>query len=112
MYGRVSIQTDRVNANVVVPREAVKTNAQGVSTVTVVDAEDVAHVREVKLGAADSQVTEILSGVQPGDRVVTLSYRPVQDGQKVRLAGAGGGSGGEGGRGRGGAGKQAGGKNG
>ena len=96
MYGRLNIVTGQTQADVVVPREAVKTDAQGRSSVTVVDAENVAHVREVKLGVQDAKGIQILEGVSAGDRVVTLTYSPVRDEQKVTLGRPGGQGGGRG----------------
>lgn len=86
MFGKVGFLTNRIQADVVVPREAVKT-AEGKSTVVVVDAEKKASVREVKLGAADDQQIQILEGVKAGEQVITLSYTPVRDGQTVRTGG-------------------------
>lgn len=100
MYGRVWIVTSQVQADVVVPREAVHTDAQGRSSVTVVDSENVAHVRDVKVGVQDPKGIQILEGVKSGEKVVTLSYSPVRDGQKVSLGKPAGES--RGGRGQGG----------
>lgn len=83
MYGRATIVNQRVEADVAVPREAVRTSPDGGRVVTVVDAEDVAHDRKVVVGAEDASHIEILEGVKPGERVVTLAYRPARDGQKV-----------------------------
>lgn len=114
MYGQVTIVTQTVDAQAVVPREAIKTNPDGTSTVTVVDQDNTAHVRPVKLGVSDDKGVQITDGVQKGDKVVVLSYTPVRDGQKVivgkpggqagqgRRGGARGGGQGRGGQGRGG----------
>ncbi|AIE84140.1 efflux RND transporter periplasmic adaptor subunit [Fimbriimonas ginsengisoli] len=102
MFARVHIVLSKVDAAVAVPREAVKQTPQG-PTVFVVDAQNTAHAVPVKLGAEDSNGYQILEGVKAGDRVVTLSYSPVRDGQKVRTGGGGGSrgsGGGEGGQGR------------
>jgi HlyD family secretion protein len=93
MFGRLSIVTGRVNADVAVPREAVKIMPDGKSTVTVVDKDLTAHVVEVKVGASDDKGVQILEGVKPGDRVVTLTFTPIREGQKVKLPGQGGGPG-------------------
>ncbi len=103
MYARVSIVTSRVKAEVVVPREAIKTNQDGSTTVTVIDKDNVAHVKVVKLGATDSKGSQILEGIEAGDKVVVLAYTPVKDGSKVsignpnaNLSGSKGGKGGAG----------------
>lgn len=83
MYGRATIVDKKVAAAVAVPREAVRKSPSGESVVTVIDAENVAHDRPVKIGIADASHLEILGGLKAGEKVVTLAYRPVRDGQKV-----------------------------
>ena len=83
MYGRATIVSKRVAAKVAVPREAVRTSPSGASVVTTIDAKSVAHDRPVKIGIADASHVEILGGLKAGEKVVTLAYRPVRDGQKV-----------------------------
>ena len=84
MFGRVTIVTKKVPAPVTVPLEAVTTNADGTTTVTIVDKDSVAHVTPVKLGMQDSQGYQVLSGVNAGDQVVVLAYSAVQDGKEVK----------------------------
>ncbi|MGV3613967.1 MAG: efflux RND transporter periplasmic adaptor subunit [Fimbriimonas sp.] len=103
MYGEVGFLVSRTQAPVTVPREAVRT-AENQSTVTVVDAENKATVKPVKVGLMDAKTAQILEGLEVGERVVTLSYQGVRDGQTVRTGdgrgeGRGAGGGGEG-RGR------------
>lgn len=100
MYGRVSVVTSKVNASAVVPREALKTNSDGSSTVTTVDKDSVAHVVPVQVGVSDDTGVQITGGVQKGDKVVILSYTPVKDKQKVTIGGPGGGTSGKSGAGR------------
>lgn len=45
---------------------------------------DVAHRRDVKVGADDGRAVAILSGVQEGDMVVTAGGTGIEDGMKVR----------------------------
>lgn len=100
MYGKIAFLTGRLQAPVMVPRGAV-TTAQGKSTVAVVDAENKASVREVKIGASDDERIQILDGVKVGEKVVSFTYMPVRDGQTVRTGGGGGrGQGGQGGPGQ------------
>jgi len=87
MFAKVSIITGRTQAKTVVPIEAVKTK-DGVSKAMVIGAEDKVEERVVKTGVSDRGGVEIVEGLQPGDRVVILSYSPVKDGQKVKIAGA------------------------
>lgn len=86
MFAHLTLELRTINAAVVVSTDAVKTTPKG-STVTVVDGESVAAVRPVTLGTKVGGDVEILSGVSAGERVVTLSYSPVKDGQKVKEGG-------------------------
>ena len=85
MFGRVDFETDRISSAVVVPREAVKTGKKG-TTVTVIDDGGTAHVRNVQTGAQDTLGFQIVNGVQAGEKVVTLTLAPVQEGKKVKIA--------------------------
>lgn len=88
-FARVTFTTERLQAPVAAPREAVQTNDQG-STVTVVGDGSVAHVRPVTTGASDATNIEIKDGVQPGEKLIIMSASPIKDGAKVRIGGAGG----------------------
>ncbi len=86
MYGHVSIITRTIPAKVVAPREAIHTADDGTSTVVVVDDKSVAHIRTVTLGARDSKGVQVLTGVNPGENVVVLTFNQLKDNQKVRLS--------------------------
>lgn len=65
-----------------VPQAAVQ-NRAGITGVFVIDSTGLAHYRMVRLGsAADGQV-EVLSGLNPGERVVTGNAQAVNNGDKV-----------------------------
>ncbi len=85
MYGQVAVLLRRIEAEVVVPREAVKTGPDGKASVMVINERGEAERREVTVGASDAEGVQVLSGVRFGERVVVLSFRPIQDGQKVRI---------------------------
>ncbi len=87
MFARVTMETNRTRGAVVVPREAVQQGQQG-PAVVVVDAANVAKRRPVSLGVGDTNGVAITQGVQPGEKVVTLSAMPIKDGQSVRIAGS------------------------
>jgi len=69
-----------------VPVNAIQTGAPG-SYVYVVDADNVANVTPVTTGAQDSDRVQILSGLNPGDRVVTDGVDRLRDGIRVTIAG-------------------------
>lgn len=86
MFARVTMVTGRIKGATVVPREAVQRGPSG-AAVVVVDEQNTAHRRPVTLGASDTNGIAVTRGVQPGERVVTLSAMPLKDGQAVRVGG-------------------------
>jgi RND family efflux transporter MFP subunit len=97
MFGRIRLETDRVRGAVTVPLEAVKfsagdrtagANTQQTATATVVGADNKAEVRKVETGASDNRYIAITSGLQEGEKVVTVTSRALKDGQNVRTADA------------------------
>jgi membrane fusion protein (multidrug efflux system) len=87
MFARVAIETSRVKGGLVVPREAIQQGKAGAEVVVVGD-DNVAHKRPVSTGAGDAVGVVILSGLEPGERVVNLSASPVKDGANVRIGDA------------------------
>jgi membrane fusion protein (multidrug efflux system) len=80
IFGAIALGT-RPNA-IVVPLEALVPEGEGFK-VFVVDANGVAHERDVKVGAKSSSVAEIADGLRAGERVVTYGAYGVQDSAKV-----------------------------
>jgi multidrug efflux pump subunit AcrA (membrane-fusion protein) len=74
---------------VTVPNEALITTKSGTPAVMVVGADSVAHLKDVKTGITDGHDTQVLSGVQPGDQVVTKGAYGMDDGTKVKIVTAG-----------------------
>ncbi len=70
---------------VLVPVSAVRLGPNG-NYVYAVDDEQVAHMRLVSRGASTSEWTQVISGLQAGERVVTEGGDRVKDGGKVQLA--------------------------
>jgi RND family efflux transporter MFP subunit len=70
-------------AAVAVPKVAVL-NIDFNPTVFVVSG-DVAHLRQVRIGIADQNKVEILSGLRPGDMCVVVGNQSLQDGSRVRV---------------------------
>ena len=69
---------------VVVPTTAVAVGAPG-TYVYVIGAEDKVALRKVVTGAVYENLTQIVSGVRPGERVVTDGLDRLRDGSKVRV---------------------------
>jgi len=74
---------------VTVPNEALITTKAGTPAVMVVGPDNVAHQKDVKTGITDGHDTQVLSGVQPGDQVVTKGAYGMDDGTKVKIVAAG-----------------------
>ena len=65
-----------------VPSAAVQRGAQGMFVYVAKD-DNTVTVRQVKVGASDAGLTEIQSGVEPGERVVTDGVDRLREGAKV-----------------------------
>ncbi|MDQ7086703.1 MAG: efflux RND transporter periplasmic adaptor subunit [Acidobacteriota bacterium] len=70
----------------VVPREAV-TERSGRKVVFVLRGQRVAE-REVRLGLGDDDVVEVLSGVEPGEKIVVKGLETLADESRVRVTGS------------------------
>jgi RND family efflux transporter MFP subunit len=67
---------------VTVPLPALVPNGDGFQ-VFVVDSGGVAHTRAVRVGARSDSVAEVVSGLAPGETVVTAGAYGIQDGAKI-----------------------------
>jgi multidrug efflux pump subunit AcrA (membrane-fusion protein) len=63
----------------------VMSNAEGESIVLVVDDKNVAHEKVVAIGAKEPEMVQVLSGVDPGERVITVGGVGLEDKAKVRV---------------------------
>ena len=82
-FGEATFIFKRVTADCVVPKEAV---IEGV--VAVLGADNKVALRPVKVGETDGRRIQILDGVSAGEKVVTLTYSRLKDGQEVKVPGA------------------------
>lgn len=69
---------------VVVPNTAVAVGAPG-TYVYVIGAGDKVMLRKVTTGATDGDLTQIVSGLKPGERVVTDGLDRLRDGREVKV---------------------------
>jgi HlyD family secretion protein len=90
----VAIVASTIKDAVVVPASALLpcgagvpacSEAQGVSQAVVVGSDNVAHLRPIQTGVRDGDKVQILSGLKPGERVVTVGGLGLEDGAKVRI---------------------------
>jgi multidrug efflux pump subunit AcrA (membrane-fusion protein) len=81
----VSLTAHTLVDAITVPNEALITTKAGTPAVMVVGPDNVAHQKDVKTGITDGEDTQILSGLQPGDLVVTTGAYGMDDGTKVKI---------------------------
>lgn len=82
-FGEASFVFKRVSAECIVPKEAI---VEG--SVAVLGDDNKVALRPVKVGETDGKRVQILEGVKPGEKVVTMTYSRLKDGQEVKVPGA------------------------
>ena len=83
---QVAITARTIPNALIVPTAAIVEDAGGGKHVMVVGPDNIAHQREVKVGAQSGDDTQVLSGIQPGDRVITVGAYALDDGTHVQVA--------------------------
>jgi RND family efflux transporter MFP subunit len=96
---RVTIVVATVNDATTIPASAVLPNEEGGTMVITVDDKDIAHHRTVKIGVREAEVVQVLDGLKPEERVVTVGGLGLEDMAKVRVPESGGGAADDGKRG-------------
>jgi len=76
------IEVGRSDSALVVPRDAVRSGV-----VWTVDADGIAHRRQVRVGLEGTSQVEILEGIQQGDLVVVAGASLLADGARTRIVG-------------------------
>lgn len=71
---------------VVVPAEAVLTAEDGTTSVMVIGKDQVAHQTPVKTGIHEGSEVQVVSGLAPGEQVVTQGAYGLPDGTKVAIS--------------------------
>ena len=85
-----TIQGRTVQHALLIPTEAVQRSTEGAGKVVmVVDADGTAKRRSVTVGIANSESTQILDGLRPGDTVITTGGYGLDEGTKVTIVAAG-----------------------
>ncbi len=79
---RVLVRT--LKGVVTVPNAAIQRGEPG-TYVYIVNSDNTVSVRDVKVGPSDNGMTQILSGLNPGDRVVTDGTDRLSDGARVMI---------------------------
>ncbi len=82
---RAEILAQTIPDATVVPASAILSGPEGGTTVVTVSADHKATVRPVTLGAREGDKVQILSGIAPGDQVVTTGGLGLENGAGVRI---------------------------
>jgi membrane fusion protein, multidrug efflux system len=81
----VQVRVDTLDNVVVLPQTAIQRGQQGLWAY-VVDSAQRVRARPVQIGEADSNNAVVVSGISPGDRVVTAGQYRLQDGALISSA--------------------------
>jgi len=81
----VAIVAATLDGVTLIPAAAVFPSAEGGTVVKAVDDKDVAHDKKVVLGVKEEDLVQVVSGVAPGERVVTVGGLGLEDKAKVRV---------------------------
>jgi multidrug efflux pump subunit AcrA (membrane-fusion protein) len=79
------IATEVYKAATVVPVAAILPGEEGGTAVLTVSPDNVAHTRAVTLGVREGNQVQVLSGVNPGEEVVTVGGLGLDDKSKVKI---------------------------
>ena len=81
----VAIVAATIDGATLIPAAAVLPSDEGGTIVLVVDDKDIAHQRKVQIGVREPELVQVVAGVEPGERVVTLGGLGLDDKAKVRV---------------------------
>ena len=82
---KLSIVAQIILDALMIPANALLTDAQGNASVMLIGSDTRAHQREVRAGVRQGDLVQIVDGLKPGDRVVTTAAYGLPDNTKVRL---------------------------
>ena len=82
---RVAIAAETLRDVITIPVEALLPASEGNSSVIVVGTDLVAHVRQIQTGIRQEKLIQVLTGLSPGEKVVTVGGLGLQDDTKVRI---------------------------
>jgi membrane fusion protein, multidrug efflux system len=83
MYIRVEIEQGVEQAALAVPEQAIQRDSMGRAQLYVVNKDNVAELRDVRLGRAVGQRTIVTEGLKGGDRVVVEGFQKIRPGAAV-----------------------------
>jgi membrane fusion protein (multidrug efflux system) len=83
-FGKVRFVADTKKNALIIPQEAVS-ELQGSYQVVVVDQDNKAHIRPVKMGERIGAMWEVTEGLKPGERVVVQGIQKAREGTQVTV---------------------------
>lgn len=83
MFCKVNVQLKTQKGSLTIPNQAIMTTNNSTGVFVVID--NKSTYKNIKTGVTDGKVTEVLSGLQNNDMVVTLGMNQLKDGTVVRL---------------------------
>jgi RND family efflux transporter MFP subunit len=81
----VAITVATIKDAAVVPGAAIVSGEEGGTAVMTVSGSNTAHMKKVEVGVREGDKVQILSGVSPGDQVITVGAVGLEDKAKVRI---------------------------
>ena len=81
----VSMMAKTVPDALIVPAQALVTDEEGKKSVMVIGNDGVAHKREVETGIQTADAVQIVTGVKPGEQVVSVGAYGLPDNTKVKV---------------------------
>ena len=84
MYSTAHFRLVDATPPIVVPDSSIIVLADG-PQIAVVDKDDIVHIRKVRLGRDFGRTVEILTGCEPGERIVESPSDLLKQGAKVRV---------------------------
>ena len=85
---KVTMATKTIKDALVVPTAAIVTDSAGMKQVMLVGTDGTAHHRNIELGIAQNNETQVTKGLQEGERIVTSGAYAMEDGTKVKVSAA------------------------
>lgn len=86
---RVTIETEKVDNATVIPIAALLPSKEGSDVVMVVDADLRAHERRIQIGIREADRVQVLEGLQPGEKVITVGALGLEENARVLIQAAG-----------------------
>jgi RND family efflux transporter MFP subunit len=81
----VSMTAKTAASALVVPAQALVSDEEGKKSVMVIGSDGMAHKREVETGIQTADSVQIVSGVKPGEQVVSVGAYGLPDNTKVKV---------------------------